>query len=130
MRAYLRGRLFLFQKWAHKCPWLLIPMTTPYEAKLLNQVYQSCLSGSLTNTKTIIWIRTTISKVQLFINKIDLEIPLHTRLNLPGGANSLILNNFGAKLQKKDWFFIRFYFAFYKDWTSASPFHLLQVLWP
>ena len=46
------------------------------ETELLNLVYYSSLSGSLTYTKTVIWIRATTSKVKVFIDKTNLNVPL------------------------------------------------------
>ena len=62
--------------------WVLNPVNTVYETQLLNKVYSHLFSGFLTNAKTVIYIRTTMSKMKVFINKIILIYPWKTNVYL------------------------------------------------
>ena len=93
--------------------WDLIPVNIVYEIKLLNQVYYSCLTGSLKHTKTVICILTTISKVVVFINKIDLNILL--------GDEHLIVNWSYLLFPKTGQFFPSFIYCGCQDpWLTLG----------
>ena len=59
---------FLLQKRAHKWSWALIWVIFYFYI-----IHCPCLSGSLTNTKIVTCIWATISKVEVFINKMNLD---------------------------------------------------------